>query len=546
MPYFTQRQIMIWLLLCLTGLFCFTIFYLSPPPMVGVSPFDDALVVCSDGESKIWSDPKPACAVQSTLVAAVQTAVTHTDGVVLDSQNVACYPTPLTVTAADFCSYRRAEANDITDGAKITYSTLIPLRVTGLRTGAGHGAENYRVLEGVLDLVASFTVAQAADYDEVLFRVILPPGTYDMSYYDAEQKDSQCLHLYRNTWLSMKGVTIRKADTVDGAMLRNCLGSTGASGYSASGNLILEGGTWDVGMDQFRRDSATDRFSTIRLGHGANILLTGVTMNGSINGHHLELCGIQGCSVVNCTFRGYLDTAYHGHSDWKEAIQIDVVNNDAIAPAFGSYDDAVSGNVVVYNNTFRNLCRGVGGHNAVYGLYYANIVVQNNTFVHLTGEAFYGLNYCNALIADNTLRQVGAGVALYALTPSPDDNYFRTCRQTLPPLSMVQYKDAHITVTGNDIWVDPHASLPLGCGITVYGGPYTGSVCAAQYQNATFWMRDVTVSDNRIRYARDAGIYLNCADQVSIVNNRIETVTAGWTLEGDEICSQHSRFYGLT
>lgn len=35
---------------------------------------------------------------------------------------------------------------------------------------------------------------------------------------------------------------------------------------------------------------------------------------------------------MNCTFRGYLDTAYRGHYDYKEAIQIDVVNNEAICP----------------------------------------------------------------------------------------------------------------------------------------------------------------------------------------------------------------------
>ena len=43
---------------------------------------------------------------------------------------------------------------------------------------------------------------------------------------------------------------------------------------------------------------------------------------------------------------------------------------------------------MIYGNTFRNLCRGVGGHNAVYGLYYSNIVVQNNRFSRLTAEAF--------------------------------------------------------------------------------------------------------------------------------------------------------------
>lgn len=93
----------------------------------------------------------------------------------------------------------------------------------------------------------SFTVGQAARYREVLFKVTLPPGVYYLSYYDGAAGTAQCLHLCRNTWLSMNGVTLRKADTVNGAMLRNCLSGSGSSGYGASGNLILEGGTWGRG-----------------------------------------------------------------------------------------------------------------------------------------------------------------------------------------------------------------------------------------------------------------------------------------------------------
>lgn len=538
-----QRPITALLILFLTLIFCFTALWMAPRPVAGITGIDDALVQLSDGMRSTRSDPEPILtgrkAVQTPLISAVQQAVQKTACVTLNVQNTAVYPTPLTVTAADCSTYRRANADHLTDGASITYSTLIPLTVTGLQSGAAHAEENYQVLEGVMDLVASFTMKQAAAYQDVMFKVTLPPGVYDMSYYNLQEKDSQCLHIYRNTWLSMKGVTIRKADCVAGAMLRNCLGSTGASGYDASGNLFLDGGTWDVQMAQFSPSSTTQRFSTIRLGHGKNILLNGVTFRGAINGHHVELCGIKGCSIVNCTFEGYLDTAYGGPYDRKEAIQIDVVNNDAIAPAFGNYDDAISGDVVVYGNTFRDLCRGVGGHNAVYGLYYSNVVVQNNTFSRLSGEAFYGLNYTDTLIADNTLRQVGAGIAMYALTASPDSNYFLPCGAAPPAPDSIQYKNTHISITGNDIQVSPFSSLPYGCGVLVWGGPYTGTFTG--YRNTTFWIRGVTISGNRIRYARDAGIYLHCADDDTVFGNRIKTIRKGFSLNGSGICLEGSR-----
>lgn len=54
-----------------------------------------------------------------------------TEGVAMGAEGPAVYPAPLTVTAADFSAYRRTGAGDLTDGAAITYSTLIPLVVTG-------------------------------------------------------------------------------------------------------------------------------------------------------------------------------------------------------------------------------------------------------------------------------------------------------------------------------------------------------------------------------------------------------------------------------
>lgn len=199
-----------------------------------------------------------------------------------------------------------------------------------------------------------------------------------------------------------------------------------------------------------------------------------------------------------------------------------MVNNEAIAPAFGRYDDTVSGDVVVYGNRFQNLCRGVGGHNAVYGVYYARVVVQNNTFSHLTADAFYGLNYQDTLIDGNTLNQVGAGIALYTLTPAADDNYFRPCTGSLPPLAAVQRRYARITISDNDILVTPFSPLRYGCGVMAYGCAYSDRLFQQQYGGATFWIRGVTVTGNRIRWAQDAGTFLHCALSAAVSDNWIE------------------------
>ena len=208
-----------------------------------------------------------------------------------------------------------------------------PLVVTGLKPRAASAGDNYRVLEGALSLVNSFTVGQAARYREVLFKVTLPPGVYYLSYYDGAAGTAQCLHLCRNTWLSMNGVTLRKADTVNGAMLRNCLSGSGSSGYRASGNLILEGGTWDVGMAHFDAGSDTDRFSSLRAGTRGRTSSSPASPFWAASAATIWSCAASsGCSVVNCTFRATWTPPTRAAGTSREAIQIDVVNNDAIAP----------------------------------------------------------------------------------------------------------------------------------------------------------------------------------------------------------------------
>lgn len=422
------------------------------------------------------------------------------------------------LTAANCSDYRPAAAQNLTEGAEITFSALIPLTVTGLTPGVTDGEDNFRILEQAFALVHCFTEDPSGPYRDALFRITLPPGVYWIRCQDRETGCPRTLRLCRNLWLAMEGVTLCRADTSNAAMLRTC--SEGAAeGYTGCGNLILQGGVWDAGMAHYSPGWENARFSTVRLGHGENILLTNMTFSGCVNGHHLELCGIRGCSVVNCTFRGYLDTAYRGSRDYKEAIQIDVVNNDAIAPSFPSYDDTVSRDVVVYGCAFRNLCRGVGGHNAVYGRYYSHIVVQHNLFSNLTAEAFYGLNYADTLISGNTMRNVGAGVTLLAMTPASDRNYFPPRRTPLPALEQLQYRDARITVADNRIRLRPFSPLQDPCGVLAAGSPYGGTVCRLQYGTGPFWLRGVQIMRNHIRAAPAHAITLRWADHIILREN---------------------------
>ena len=203
---------------------------------------------------------------------------------------------------------------------------------------------------------------------------------------------------------------------------------------------------------------------------------------------------MERCSVVDSSFQGYLDTEYHGKGDKKEAIQLDVVNNRWVAPGFPAFDDTITRDVLIYGCTFRRLCRGIGGHNAVYGRCYTKIAIQHNTFSHLSGEGVYALNYAHADLSHNKMKQVAGGVTLLALTGHPDDAYYAPAQGTLPAFGQLPSQSHHLTVTDNQITVSGD-SEPA---ITISGGVYEDAQFADAYGSRTFWVEDVTLARNQI------------------------------------------------
>lgn len=399
-----------------------------------------------------------------------------------------CYDAPQTLSAENFCDFDGSGA--VTQGAALSFSQLVELSVSGLREGTGAGAANYQVLESALVFVAQLT--QRERYADTLFRLTLPPGAYEVDGH------GEPLHLYRNTWLSMQGVTLRKSDTNCSALLRNTPAGSTYAGYEANSNLVLTGGVWEVPLEHFDARSEEERFSVLRFGHCRNVLLAGVTISGCVNGHHLELCGVENCSVVDSTFQGYLDTEYHGKGDKKEAIQLDVINNRWVAPGFSRFDDTITRDVLIYGCTFRNLCRGIGGHNAVYGCSYTNIAIQDNTFTRLSGEGVYALNYAHADLSHNEMKQVAGGVTLLALTDHPDDAYYRPAQGDLPAFDQLPVQSHHLSVTDNQIEVT-NGSEPA---ITISGGVYGDAQFADAYGGRTFWVENVTLAQNQVMGGR--------------------------------------------
>lgn len=446
------------------------------------------------------------------------------------------YSKTKTINSATFSKYQNTTG--LATGASISYNRLVTIQVKGLtKSSATNGTskdvsyQNSQVMTNVMQLVKKYS--HNSDYSKVLFKVVVPKGKYYLNY---------CMYLYSNTWLSMEGVTFYKQNTENKSMVRSGSASDSVSGYNGESNIILEGGTWNCRMSAYSYSSSA-HFGVIRFGHNKNVLLTGVTVNGAVNGHHVEICGTKGLTITGCTMKGYLNTDYNGDTDYKEAIQLDIVNNSSTCPTYAKFDDTTTQNVVIYSNTFQKCCRGIGSHSAIYGKVYTGIVVDSNTFTNLSGAACHMLEYQNTAITNNTMTKVGGGVELLAMCKSPDGHFYKPASGSAPAYSKVKTFKSNTVISGNTIKVNTSVSRTLVCGILVGGEVHKDSskteYCTSKYGGKTFTITGVTIQNNTITAAKDAGILLKYANSCTVTGNKISSVVKGSSGSGYGIQLSH-------
>lgn len=442
----------------------------------------------------------------------------------------AVYPKDKKITAATFGDY--ANSTGKAAGASIAYNRLVTFNVVGLKTGAANAYSNSLVMTHVMKLVQSFSSQK--DYAKTMFKVVVPAGKYYLDY---------SMYLYSNTWLSMKGVTFYKGNLENKCMARSTPAGVSCSGYKGESNIVLEGGTWDVQQSKYSASSQT-HFGTLRFGHAKNIIMANVVCNGAVNGHQVEFCGVSGITIVGCTMKNFLNTAYHNNNDYKEAIQLDIVNNADTCPSYSKYDDTVTENVVIYNNTFSNVCRGIGSHAAIYGKTYSGIVIQKNTFTNLSGAACHLLQYEKTAVVDNTMTNVGGGVELLAMCKSPDGHYYAPASGSVPAYSKVKIFNSASIISGNQITVNKSSAMTVAAGIHVGGDVHkdTAKYCKEQYGGKAFTITGVTIKNNTIKAAKDAGIWLKYAKDCTVSGNKVSGVVKGTTGNGYGIEASNCAF----
>ena len=292
------------------------------------------------------------------------------------------------------------------------YSKITGTNASGADISGYSGAAEINVLDFGADKSgkkdSAKAIQKALNYaidngsSSIQIKVVVPKGTY---------KINSLLKIYSNTWLYLEdgAKIVRNFDK--GCMIKNAQ-ANGKGGFDSERNIVIEGGTWDGNPS-----STSNPFSNMRFGHMTNLWIKNVEITNNYNGHHLEIGAAQGVTIENCDFHGYTGASQ------KEAIQLDTISDADVFAGYAPYDDTPCDNVIIKNNNFHDMMRGLGSHSASLGVYYTNTIITGNTFKNLKSTAIVLVNHKNCIIENNTMTDVGYGVDFKYMTDNENSNF---------------------------------------------------------------------------------------------------------------------------
>lgn len=314
--------------------------------------------------------------------------------------------------------------------------------------------------EVIIDMEPDFTrlELQRALYEEHEGRhltVNVPAGIHEM--------DNRVYVKSDTTLHSDAGAIYRRISKTEHCTFLSSKNDDGdVGGYEQIKNVSIIGGTFD---------GEYQKGQMMRFTHGSNITVQNVTfMCISAGGHMLSLEGVNGAMVDNCYFNGFDQNG----DKRKEAVHIDVVHNDTIAPGSDNYDDTACKNITVSNCEFTNVSRGVGSHTAVDGVFVSNVVVTNNTFKNVYNEPIKIINYKDTVISNNQIDNCKYGILVH--TRLNESSYYDPLPGTVTekvPSAEDKY-NYNVAVQGNtitNIQGEGNEEENTGYGIMVKGDP---------------------------------------------------------------------------
>jgi hypothetical protein len=268
---------------------------------------------------------------------------------------------------------------------------------TGL-TVTNYGADPSGAVNS--DVAIQTALNDARDRGGALVQV--PPGVYLLG---------ATLRIYQNTRLSLaQGAEFRRNH--GGTMLLNGDAGQSFGGYTGNGNIVIEGGLWNM---RGTTAGMTSSAMCISIGHASNVVVREIEVRDLPGYHGVEFNSTIHGRVTDCLFRGYVDP---GGRDFSEAVQVDLAKSSAEFGGFGPYDHtpcediAVTGCYFGASGTAGTTVwpRGVGSHAATITKYHRRIRISDNTFEGLPQYGVSAYNWEDVTVTGNTFNGCGSSV----------------------------------------------------------------------------------------------------------------------------------------
>lgn len=233
--------------------------------------------------------------------------------------------------------------------------------------------------------------------------VTIPKGTYY----------SQVLYLRGNTTLKLaKGAVMKKLAFKKHPEDAWVIFHPKKKGYNGFKKVTITGGIWD---GQVHKNNKTSEHKGFELDHGQNVTITNTTLKNMSGLHMIEVNACKNVKINHVTFMNQYFYSGKNHSSVAkyttqtcEALQFDSATKGA-AEAL-PLDGTICQNYTITNNTFKNVQSGLGSHHnesKYWKHMHKNIVVKNNTFSSLKGDAIHMNNINGATIQNNTCTSGG-------------------------------------------------------------------------------------------------------------------------------------------
>ena len=384
--------------------------------------------------------------------------------------------------------------------------------------------------------------------------VIIPPGDYLLATLPLRQ-----LCPLRIT--AMPGAYIRRG--ANQTLFLNGLPDQNYPGYTGHGDLLLEGGVWDM---RATAPGLTNSRMCFSLGHAQNITIRDLEVLDVPGFHAIEVNACRTVRIENCQFKGFTDP---GGRDISEAIQIDLMTEAGAFGGFGPYDSVACEDVEIRGCYFgpsgtpgtTAWPRGIGSHNARIGRWQKDIRIIGNTFEDCAQYPIGGYNWTTVTIAGNTMRNCGAGprlrtvdTARTAHTQTPE-GVQTSASQPVRNITIVGntienctgYDDAivvegeatgrvyDVTITGNTI--DGNTDTENGIRL-IYTSDYTvGTNPISNVSGSGISQEQCTggtVDGNRVHAPTGSGVTANACSRVKMTDNTISEpgVQGVWLVGG--------------